>query len=342
MPGRGRGGASARGRTASARGMALVVVMGTAAIAAVMAAHVMLLSETVAREAAVAAERQALRYAAESAADHAFWLHLVDRRLFTDRTLGVAVAERETRLTEPWMLDGRPHRIEGTACTVRLHDALQGISFTGNPPGQELREQVDPEDTERREAVDTFLDIVADYVDPDDLTHLRGLEREGYAAEGWVGLPRDAPLQFREEIYWLPGWRDVLYGPIQAIPPPGIGAPPRQGAAALPPFFSSAPGVLQQRGGFDAAELAQVLEARQRWQQDGIPLDLFLDPDLLGRVRGRFSLTESTAVTVAVDAVSAAGVVGHLSVTRTTDLGRPETYSDSARQAWALWSRQWE
>jgi hypothetical protein len=322
--------------------MALVVVMGTAAIAAVMAAHVMLLSETVAREAAVAAARQELRYAAESAADRAFWLHLVDRRLFTDRTLGVVSAEREERQLEPWMLDGRPHRFEGTACTVSLHDALQGISFAGNQPGQELREQIDPEDSERREAVDTFLDIVADYVDPDDQTHLRGMEQDDYEAEGWAGLPRDAPFQFREEIYWLPGWREVLYGPVQAIPPPGIGNPQRPGATALPPFFSSAPGVLQQRGGLDAAELALVLEARTRWQQDGIPLDQLLDADLLGRIRGRFSLVESTAVTVAVEAVSAAGVVGHFSVTRTTDLGRPDTYSDSARQAWALWSRQWE
>jgi hypothetical protein len=323
--------------------MALVVVMGTAAIAAVMAAHVMLLSETVARESAVAAERQALRYAAESAADRAFWRHLVDRRLYADRTLGVPSAEREAKQAEAWMMDGRPHRIEGTTCTVRLYDALQGISFAGNQPGQELREQGDPEDNEQREAIDTFLDIVADYVDPDDQTHLRGMERGGYEAEGWPGLPRDAPLQFREEIYWLPGWREVLYGPVQIIPPPGINTAPRQGAASKPPFFSSAPALIQRVLRCSDAERELILAARAACVQDGMTLDVSLnDPELLGRIRSSFSLTESVAVSVVVDAVSASGIAGRLSVTRISDLSRPDAYSDSARQAWALWCRQWE
>jgi len=322
--------------------MALVVVMGTAAVAAVMASHVMLLSETVAREAAVASERQALRYETESAADRAFWLHLVDRRLFSDRTLGVESAERQSLETEPWMLDGRPHAIEGTACTVRLGDALQGISVAGTQPAQELREQVDPADTERQQAVDTFLDVVSDYVDPDDQTRLYGMERDAYESEGLAGLPRDAPLQFCEEVYWLPGWQEVLYGPVQVIPPPGVAAPRQGGAAARPPFFSSSAGVLRQRGGFDPAELALVLEARTRWQQEGIPLAQSLDAELLGRIQARFSLTESTVLTVEVEAVSASGVRRHLTVTRTADLHRPDAYSDSARQAWALWRRQWD
>lgn len=322
--------------------MALVVVMGTAAVAAVMASHVMLLSEAVAREAAVAAERQALRYETESAADWAFWMHLVDRRLFADRSLGVASAERESQGWEPWMLDGRPHRIEDTACTVRLTDALQGIRFAGSQPAEELREQLDPEDVERRQAVETFLDVAADYVDPDDQTHLHGLERDGYEGQGWVGLPRDAPLQFREEVFWLPGWQDVLYGPVQVIPPPGVALTTPRGAAVRPPFFSSSSGVLQQRGGFDPAELDRVLEARERWQQEGMPLDQSLDAELLGRVQARFSLTESSVVTVEVLAASATGVRRRLSLTRTADLRRPDAYSDSTRQSWSLWRRQWD
>lgn len=322
--------------------MALVVVMGTAAVAAVMAAHVMLISETVAREAAVASERQALRYDAEGAADRAFWMHLVDRRLVADRSLGVASPEREILDAEPWMLDGRPHRLEGTAATVRLSDALQGISFAGPQPAQELRDLADPTDTERQEAVDVFLDVVADYVDADDLTHLHGLERDGYADAGLAGLPRDAPIEFREEVYWLPGWQDVLYGPVQVIPPPGIPLTQVGRGPALPPFFSSAPGVLEQRGGFDPAELAMVLEARRLWQEQGVPLDQSLDAALLGQVKARFSLTESPVATIEVEAVSASGVSRRLSVTRSADLRRADSYADGARQSWALWRRQWD
>jgi hypothetical protein len=259
------------------------------------------------------------------------------------------------------MLDGRNHSftIEDTECEVTLRQTPQGVSFAGSQPGQELREQVDPEDVEGRQAVETFLDIAADYVDPDDLTHLHGMERRDYEAAGWPGLPRNAPLQFLGEICWLPGLREVLSMPpppgwtegqllreVQMIPPLGISTPTRQGGAALPPFFSSSPGTLQRRGSFDAAELAQVLAARGSWQRQGVPLDLSLDAELLARVRSRFSLDESTAVTADVDAVAKSQVKSGLScrcqVTRLLDLRRPDAYSDGARQAWALWSRQWE
>jgi hypothetical protein len=323
--------------------MALVVVMGTAAIAAVMAAHVMLLSETVAREAAVSAERQSLRYLAESAADHAFWMYLVDRRLFPDRTLGApASAERAARETEAWMQDGWAHQLPNQSSTVRLFSALHGISFAGAQPGQELRQQFEgdaqnPDDSERQQAVSAFLDIAADYVDPDDQTHLHGMERDGYAAEGWEALPRDAPMQFREEIYWLPGW-DGVFDPKEAqiIPPLGIASPP----TAKPPFFSSSAETIRRQGKFDAGELAQVLQARDQYQQQGVPLDQSLDAALLGRLRDRFSLAESAVVTIEVEATSAIGVVRRLSVTRLTELNRPDAFADSARQAWALWQRQ--
>jgi hypothetical protein len=113
-----------------------------------------------------------------------------------------------------------------------------------------------------------------------------------------------------------------------------------------PPRISCSPGTIQQRGGFDASELSRVLTARNAWQQQGLPLDLSLDGDLLARVRSRFSLDESSALTVDVDAVASsrlkAGLAVRCQVTRLLDLRRPDAFSDNARQAWALWSRQFE
>ncbi len=341
--------------------MALVVVMGTAAVAAVMAAHVMLLSETAAEEALAAGERQRLRYLAESAADRAFWMLLVDRRLYPDRTLGAVSPGRDERLGEPWMLDGRSHTfaLEGADCEAVLRQTPQGNQFSGAQPGQELRELIDPEDADARQAVDRFLDVAADYVDPDDQTRLHGMERNDYEAMGYPSLPRNAPLQFLGEVCWLPGLREVLTIPpppgwtegqlvreVQMIPPLGISTPARQGGPGKPPFFSCSAGTIQQHGKFDGAELAQVLAARNAWQQQGLPLDFSLDADLLGRVRSRFSLDESTAVTVDIEATarsrSRAGLGVRCRVTRLLDTRRPEAFSDPSRQAWALWSRQWE
>ncbi|MBN2451039.1 MAG: hypothetical protein JXR77_11655 [Lentisphaeria bacterium] len=322
--------------------MALVVVMGSAAVAAVLAAHVMLLSETIARESAVAAERSRLKYVAESAADRAFWLHLVDRRLFADRTLGRLSPQRTDPEAEPWMLDGRPHSSAGMRGLVALYDAERGIDFSGGQPGEELRQNISPEDIEWRERVETFLDIAADYVDGDDQLHLRGMERDGYLAEGLGDLPRDAPMQFREEVYWLPGWRDVLQAGVRLIPPRGITFPGNRGGRR-PSFFSSSPDLLRSHGNLSETELEAVLQARESWQRDAIPLDESLGADLTARIMNRFSFVESGVAAIEAAAQSSDGdVTRRFLVARLADIRRPDAYGDNARQTWALWHRQWQ
>lgn len=327
------------GKKQRQQGMAIVAVLGVLTVVMVMVIHLTTITELAARETLVVSERSRLRYVAESMADRALWLHMVDRRLFPDRTLGKVNTAREDSDWEDWMLDGREHEFQDVLCRVSLADADVGIDFTGKGPEETLRNQGDPEDLELKEKVDVFIDVWGDYVDTDDLTKLHGKEADDYAAEGQYTLPRNDAMQFREEVYWLDNWSDVVFGDVRIIPPDGVDFPSSKGKTK-PPFFSSSSGMIREVGRFTDLELTEVLEARNRWQTERTPLDESLDADILGRVKSSFSFTESPVVTIVGRATSKDGLISReIRVTRYCDSGRQEAYNDTQRQVWALWER---
>jgi hypothetical protein len=318
-----------------------------------------MVSEISAVESRAAAGRGELRYAAESAADRAFWLLLADRRRFSNRDLGTMRVTREDSDEEGWMADGSPRTLEVGECSVevRILDAAHGLDLSGRNPDQELRKILMPsvgEGEEPDQAVvenlDRFLDILADYIDPNDLVRLNGMEMADYEAEGLFGLPRNAALQYREEALWLPGLRDVvpriegagasgytdLTGQLRIIPPQGSAFPRR---SDRPSFFATSPELLQQILGLSRSELEAILRARKSWQQEQAALDESLDPDLIGSLRSRFSFTESGIVTLQVTATRA-GLRRSLSLTR--DAQETSVRYQQTRPWLVNWEKRWE
>ncbi len=321
--------------------MALVAVMGVLAVTGLMLAHLAMLGAVVQRESVVVAERSRLKYEAESAAGNALWSYLVDRRLFADRSLGRLNAAREGSTLPAWMLDGTRHSPDpDTKVTVALTDASSGIDFSGNSPGSELADRVDPDDTERIELVREFLDLAADYVDGNDLRREPGgMEADDYEAEGIPNFPRNGQLEFREEVYWLAGWREVLTDKVRIIPPKGIAF--AKSNNSRPPFFSSSPDYIQRVLGLDDGELEQVLAARRAWRENQTPLNESLDADLFGRIASSFSLSESGMATVEALAEShVAGIARKIRLTLNADLRRADAFADKTGQALAIWERR--
>jgi len=344
------------------RGVALLVVLGVAAVVGVMAAHLAVLSEVTAREAFVAAARDELKYAAESAAERALWLFLADRATYANRTLGQELIGREDPAAEVWMTDGKPHQLTvgNATVTVTLHDADSGLDFSGTA-ADGLRDLLRSDDVSQQIAVDRFLDVLADYVDADDQERLHGMERRDYEAEDYPDLPRNGPLQFREEAYWLKGLGDALTHvaggtgsgvvkptALRPIPPRGCSFSQSRagragtGRAGLPSFFASHPTVLRLVGGLTDAELSLVLEARARWQATGEPLEQNLTPDILGRLRTRFSFLESGVAAVVASAATADGqVVRVLRLTRDCRPGGP-AFADPEQKRLSYWEKTCE
>ena len=307
-------------------GIALILVLSALALLAVMATHVTVVTEVAADEAKVSAARGRLAYVAESAADRGFWLLIADRRQYPNRTLGIAQAERPAEAGEAWMMDGRPHALPMPDARVQVvvADADCGMDFSGPNPAPALRTLLATEDVQRNDLVDRFLDVLADYIDPDEVKRLHGREAQDYAADGYPDLPRNAPLQFREEAFWLTGMGDMPHldredaqpavaetfevSAVRVIPPAGTVFPRR---SQMDSFFSVSAEVIRRRLNLQEQELKTVLEARARWFKSGEPVAQNLPPALLQRLGATFALNpqESDVTVVTVTAADSAGAV---------------------------------
>ncbi|MFO7821153.1 MAG: hypothetical protein R6V56_03720, partial [Lentisphaeria bacterium] len=96
-------------------------------------------------------------------------------------------------------------------------------------------------------------------------------------------------------------------------PPQGASFP----AKSKPNFYSSSPSIIRQAGNFTEAEVAAIMEAKQKHYADRENINLFLAADIMGRLRSNFSFTESGIVTIEAIAHSQAGDISRrLTITR--------------------------
>lgn len=322
-------------------GVALIMVMGVLTVCMLLISHMLLLSEVIGREALVVTRKSRLRYQAESAADTTFWMHLTDRRLFSNRRLGQR-EDDELRLSQdfaPWMLDRRPHLFDNGLVTTWLSSAEEG--FKVSEP-ETLRNNIDMDDSDLLEEVDAFLDILGDYIDVDDLHKLNGMEADHYAAEGFPTLPRNAAMEFKAEVYWLPGWRKVIPGEIAVVPPPGL-AFPTTSRNARPSFFSASDENIRRLLDLTDAELDEIRYARQQWEEEGSALEDSLSNELWSRVLNNFNFTETNLAQVIARAnESERSLYGSYRIIREANLSRTTCYSDQKLQTLAIWERMIE
>ncbi|MBO7534738.1 MAG: hypothetical protein J6T46_12180 [Victivallales bacterium] len=336
-------------------GMALLLVLAVLAATTILAAHMMLVSETIAKDAKVAAITSELRLQAESAADMGLWMHLTDRRLFSDRTLGVDLSDREaTSDFEPWMMDRREHLLFDDTCQVFIGDAIKSISVTNI---DSIKSGIDVDDSDALDVANEFIDIYNDYVDSNDLTNLYGKEAEDYANDGYPTLPRNDTMQFRAEIYWLENWQNVITGEITIIPPPGItistgssssaggssGRTPSTGSSSsssgkIPFFTASEQDFINQITDLSDANLQAILDARDAWTFDAVPLEESLDADLLYNIRSKFSFDESNYAEITATATDPSGEIRVVrTVTREVNMSSNSIFADRSQETFSIW-----
>ncbi len=287
------------------RGMALLIVIGFLAVVTLMVSHVATVTMVGAREARILVLRREMRFAAESAAARAYWLFLCDRRTFPADHSNL-MAEPAPRLlgerVDSWRANGRVHKLENGSFSVEvvLRDADTGLDLSGTNPVADLRRMSQPNDEEQMKALNRVYDELMDYVDADDFQRLYGRERDEYEADGLFLMPRNGPLQLREEALWLQDFRrhflkdaapDELRGlrMIRVIPPPGQRFP----KSVKPSLFSSDPLFIRQFLGLPDDQLLQILESRNKYVADGVSVADSLPPELYSQLMSKFSVQES-------------------------------------------------
>ena len=281
-------------------GVALVTVMALIASIGVLVASAVAISQYSAAETDTFASLQRSALEAESAANRTLCLLLSDLAKNADRRLGtetVGTAER-------FLADGTEHTIavNGQIVSVQIFDAIAGLDLSGRNPARQFSIPELAKDESREE----LIARLEDYADSDDLTKPGGMESQHYRNAGIPVLPRNRPLQFREELLWMPG-AGKLYPPsengvleaIRLVPPEKLRA-----LTGRPNLYATPTFVIAERCMLTAEELEQLRNALDLWRGKRVPLSESLPPGLAGKLEMNFSTRESGAYTIQADSSS--------------------------------------
>ncbi len=327
-----------RAKRKGQRGMALVMVLGVLAVTMLMVAHIMTICELASKDAYVAAERSLMRYEAESAVARTFWMHLVDRNYFSNRKMGSEDDSRVGTVSfEPYMADRRPHEPFERATTY-IGTVEKSISLTNT---SSFKANVDVDDTDTLEIINDFLDVLGDYTDTDSARKFAGMEQDDYDAEGIPSLPRNGAIQFREELYWMPGWQDAVIGEVTIVPPRGksFSSSSSSNSTTKPSFFSASAADIQRLLDLSDAELETVLDAREQWMLNGTTLEDSLSADLLLNIQNQFNFNESNVAEYIASVKSPDGSFRQiLRVVRECDLSKSTIYADKNSETFSIWT----
>ena len=285
-------------------GSALILALGMVVLVSLLGISIVTVSQMTDKLSKTVTDRARAAYSAEDSLDMMIWLLNADIKKHPNRNLGGAVKEDDAPRV---MCDGtkRTRKLpSGWRSSVLITDAVAGYDISGANPIAYLkrREKEFEEDEQLLLEYKLCLNNLRDYVDSNDFTQLTGgMERDGYDALGLAPLPRNGPLEYRDEILWIPGFERFLsvdsYGRlsnIRIIAPHGM-----RSLRGKPNFFTADKSQIQSMTGIDEGQLATVMNAIDVWRKNpaGGAFSDGLSTDLSSSLRRRYSFRESGCYT---------------------------------------------
>ncbi len=288
------------------KGAALIAVLCFIVLVALITASAVTISQIGNYTSRTFTDRSLSAYLAEGAAARIQWMILADKRKYTNRILGET--DYSAELEERYLADGVVHKMDyyGNLVEVTIYDMATGYDISDENPAKGLESYKSTlyDDPDKRDFFAGFMDCLKDYVDADDFPQLKGMEKDDYSKKGLYPLPRNAKLQFREEIMLVPGF-EKFFSPdasgrlssFRIIPPQNL---PKIGQNSS--FFSASREYLMSKGSLSSDQADKVIAARELWKNERVPLSQNLDPKTLAMLKGGFSFSESGAFTIVVNA----------------------------------------
>lgn len=229
---------------------------------------------------------------------------------------------------ERFPADGSEHVMDyhGIPVNFVITDAAAGLDFSRLYRRNTVRRlTADPSaDSEYLDQVEQFSDLLSDYVDSDDTIAEDGMESADYEDSGRRPLPRNAELQYREELFWIPGFTDLFppdrggrLSSVRVIPPNSMistGSSRQSGGGTSssnslftqnPNLFGAGDFYLRYVCKLEEDELAQVREAILLYQTERIPLQDSIEGTLFTKLMNNLSWSQSQTVTVVIDPAAA-------------------------------------
>ena len=281
-------------------GFALVSTLALLVVLSLLIASAVALSQYLTAEIDTFDNINRAFYTSESAINRAIVLLTQDRAKHTNRSLGSPSSSIDEQ--ERFLADGRIHifDIYGSKVSVQIFDAVRGIDVSGNNPARQL--SFATTDSDNKEQQEKLSNRLNDYVDADDLVRLGSLEAIGYESRNLFNLPRNRALQFKEELRWIPGFKehypiteDGYWSCFRLIAPDKL-----RMLSGRPNLYSTPQAVLIERCAFNQRDAELLKNAFEQWQVEGKDLAQTLPPTLYARLKSYFSTMESGVYTIRV------------------------------------------
>lgn len=278
-------------------GAALIAVLSILLVISLLVASSLTLSQITSYISAETTNRVTSVYSAEGAAARTLFLLMNDKKNNPSRELGQTKYEEEEG--ERFLADGTKHTMtfNDLEVEVSIYDMASGVDVSGQNPADKLKKTEDDfKDGEGSyEDYLEFLDCLADYIDTDPFVRMHGAEKNEYLEQLKPPLPRNRPLQFREEVLWIPKAIEFfkpdengILTEIQIIPLKGM-----QKIIGKKSFFSVSKSEMIKECGFTPEEAQRVIDARKKWEKEKALLSENLDEMLLSKLKEKYSFKES-------------------------------------------------
>lgn len=289
------------------RGVALISVLCLLLTAGAMVGAAVALSQLNTFGVASAVEMQQSRYVAEGAAARIQYFLAADIAANGSRTLGET--DYENSEYERLMADNVEHVMDyyGTPVRFKISDAVSGMEL-GNTNTRTRMRSAEEASGDWETAVEEFFDKYTDYVDADDSASSSGMESGEYDAEDLHPLPRNGPMQYREEVWYIPGARRLFKpdanGRLTSIRLLIDGV---NSSSVNPSVFTADKLLLRTWGNFTSDAANEVVKALKVWRLDRKPLSDQLDSDTVAKLRQYFSWSESGIYSIDIISAAPAG-----------------------------------
>ena len=272
------------------KGSALLAVLVLVFTGGIITALMMAIGTGSNFEVASHVEQQRSMLVAESVAQRVQWLVNADRYLNSGGTMGET--DYEEFDYERMLPDSVPHVFDhyGRQVKVVIEDARQGRRMDGNQYSRSLdllKVGMD-DDEEFNDLVTQLKTRIQDYVDTNDDSGEDGMEDSDYEALDMKPLPRNGALQFREELLWIPGFRELfppdkdgLLSSVRLITPENTVT--ISGNPTL--LTATRQEIMNYCNVDDEDELDAIMEAIEEWKTERVPLsEGSLDPLILAKL----------------------------------------------------------
>lgn len=259
-------------------------------------------------------ELQKSFYINEGAANRIQWLIAADRGLHPVSNPGNE--DYSEYDYDRYLADGVIHTIDyyGTEVEFSITDARSGFDFSSrsaNSTWNRIKRTWNT-DTDLTDKVDILRDLLTDYTDTNDNISGDGKEVSDYEAEDKAPLPRNAALQYREELFYIDGFLELFptdkHGrltSIRLIPPDNMA-----NLSGNPSIFTADRFLLKTYCDLEDEEADAVLEAIKIFQTERINLEDQLGVELLPKIRRGLSWNESGYYTVDIRPKTGSGRIG--------------------------------